>query len=164
MSPDLPFDIIALIIDIIGENKETDLLKILALVSHSFHQICSKYLFAIVDLHNANSGRSSSSRLASSKMGFVKLLKSRPDVVKYIRKLNYHLRIGYDDDHLLSPMLLNFLPTFSRLNSLTITALNHDWNRLNPSLISAFLHIMHLPTIYNINLSHIQNFPLSSLT
>ena len=164
MSPNLPFDIIALIIDIIGENKETDLLKILALVSHSFHQICSKYLFAIVDLHNANSGRSSSSRLASSKMGFVKLLKSRPDVVKYIRKLNYHLRIGYDDDRLLSPMLLNFLPTFSRLNSLTITALNHDWNRLNPSLISAFLHIMHLPTIYNINLSHIQNFPLSSLT
>ena len=34
MSPVLPFDVIALIIDIIEENKDTNLLKELALVSH----------------------------------------------------------------------------------------------------------------------------------
>jgi hypothetical protein len=44
MSSVLPFDIIALIIDIVGENNDTDLLKELALVSHSFHQLCSKHL------------------------------------------------------------------------------------------------------------------------
>ena len=46
----LPFDIIVLIIDIVGENKDINLLKELALVSHSFLQICSKHLFATVEL------------------------------------------------------------------------------------------------------------------
>ena len=110
MPPDFPFDIIALIVDIVGENNETDLLRKLALVSHSLNQICSKHLFA-VDLYNATS------LLASSKKGFVKLLKSRPEVVKYIRKLKYNVIFNGDDDDLLSPILLNFLPTFSRLES-----------------------------------------------
>jgi hypothetical protein len=46
MSPVLqvPFDIIALIIDIVGEIKDANLLKELALVTHSFHEICSIYL------------------------------------------------------------------------------------------------------------------------
>jgi hypothetical protein len=160
MSPALPFDVIAVIIDIVGENKDTNLLKELALVSHSFHQICSNHLFATVELHNTIPD--SSYRLASKK-GFVKLLKSRPDVVKYIRKLTY--TVGFymnDDDHLLSPVLLNFLPTISRLNCLTLNQV--FWNRVDSSLTSAFLHLMHLPTMNHINLSLIQGFPLSSLT
>ena len=92
MSPDLPFDIIPLIIDIVGENKDTDLLKELALVSHSFHAICIKHLFAIVHLYSATP------LLASSKKGFVKLLKSRPEIVKYIRKLTYNVEYNEDDD------------------------------------------------------------------
>ena len=160
MSPDLPFDIITLIIDIVGENNDRILLKELALVSHSFLQICSKYLFATIILHNATVKHH-----ASSKKGFVKLLESRPDVVKHIRKLTYN--VGYyinNDDHQLSPILLNFLPTISRLNCLTITASYQNWNTLNSSLQSALLHLMHLPTINHIDLSNIQNFPLSSLT
>ena len=160
MSPVLPFDIIALIIDIVGENKDTNLLKELALVSHSFLQICSKHLFATVVLHDATMNY-----YISSKKRFVKLLKSRPDVVKHIRKLTYN--VGYDInhyDHQLSPILLNFLPTFSRLNCLTIIASYQDWNTLNSSLTSAFLHLMHLPTINHIGLSFIHDFPLSSLT
>ena len=39
-----------------------------------------------------------------------------------------------------------------------------DWNKLNSSLTSAFLHLIHLPTIDHISLSFIVNFPLSSLT
>ena len=39
-----------------------------------------------------------------------------------------------------------------------------DWNALDSSLTSAFLHLMHLPTINHIDLSYIQNFPLSSFT
>jgi hypothetical protein len=164
MSSALPFEIIALIIDIVGEKNDTILLKELAFVSYSFLQICSKHLFATVKLHNANNHR------ASSKKGFVKLLKSRPDVVKYIRKLSYNVThyvsrtTDDDDDYLLSSMLLNFLPTFSRLNSLTITALHQDWNTLHSSLTSALLQLMHLPTINHINLSSIRNFPLFSFT
>jgi hypothetical protein len=160
MSPALPFDIIGLIIDIVGENKDTDLLKELALVSHSFFQICRKHLFATVDLRSANYYK-----LASSKKGFVKLLKSRPDVVKNIRKLTYRLEVSHydDEDHLLSPTLLNLLPKFCRLNSLTIITASHcDWNTLDSSLTLAFLYIMHLPTINHIDLSLIRNFPLSS--
>ena len=164
MSPVLPFDIIALIIDIVAENEDTNLLKELALVSHSFLQICSKHLFATVELYDADPNYP----VASSKKGFVKLLKSRPEVVKYIRKLKYY--VGHNinnDDHLLSPILLNFLPTISRLNYLTITTLctpQLDWKTLESSLTSAFLHLMHLPTINHIDLSYFQKFPLSSLS
>ena len=170
MSSVLPFDIIAQIIDIAGDNKDTNLLKELALVSHSCHQICIKYQFATIDLHDAVPNY-----VASSKKGFVKLLTSRPDVVKYIRKLTY--KMGYDynaqssqtphvntDDHLLSPVLPNLLRTIPRLNCLTINALKLDWNTLDSSLTSAILHLMHLPTITHIDLLFIQNFPLSSLT
>jgi hypothetical protein len=162
MSPVLPFDIIAQIIDIVGDNKDTDLLKELALVSYSFHLICIKHLFATVVLHQ----NAPNYYVASSKNGFVKLLTSRPDVVKYIRKLTYN--VGYDElqpnvnDQLLLPVLSsNFLPTISRLNCLSLSHLN--WNTLK-SLTSAFLHLMHLPTINHIDLSFIRNFPLSSLT
>ena len=166
MSLVLPFDIIALIIDIVGENKDTNLLKELALVSHSFLQICSKHLFAAVELHDAVP--SPDYHVASSKKGFLKLLKSKAGVVKYIRKLTYKVssnnRSFDNDDHLLSPILPNFLRTISRLNCLTINASRSDWNTLDSSLTSAFLHLMHLPTINHIDLSLIQNFPLSSLT
>ena len=163
MSPvqGLHYDIIAEIIDIIGETKNQNVLKELALVSHSFLQICRKHLFATIKLHSANYSIASSS---SSKKGFVKLLKSRPDAINYIRKLTYEVSDNNDDDHLLSPILSNFLPTVSRLNSLTIIASHRDWNTLDSSLTSAFLHLMRLPTINHIDLSYIKNFPLSSLT
>ena len=158
MSSVLPYDIVAQIIDNVGENNDINLIKDLALVSHSFHQICTKHLFATIDLYD-----DIPMRRASSKKGFVKLLKSRPDVVKYIRELTYHVSHNNDDDHLLSPILSNFLPT-SRLNCLTITAVQQDWNTLDSSLSSALLHLMHLPTINHIDISCIENFPISSLT
>ena len=173
MSPVLPFDIIALIIDIVGENNDTNLLKELALVSHPFLHICSKHLFATVDLHDIDRTRCH----IASKKRFIRLLESRPDVVNYIRMLTYtiehdHVRLPHisphlnfdNDDNLLSPILPNFLRTIPRLNSLKINASLLVWNDLNPSLTSAFLHLMHLPTINHIDLSNIYNFPLSSLT
>jgi hypothetical protein len=170
MPPVLPFDIINLIIDIVGENKDTNLLKELALVSHCFLQICTKHLFATVELHDADPIR----HVASSKKGFVKLLKSRPEVVKYICRLTYtinrdHFRfpphLNFDnDDNLLSPILPNFLRTIPRLNCLKIDASHLNWNSLNSSLTSAFLYLMHLPTVNHIGLSYIHNFPLSSFT
>ena len=153
MSPVLPFDIFALIIDIVGENKDTKLLKELALVSHSLHKICIKHLFANVDLHTY------------SKKAFVKLVKSRPNIVNYIRKLTYKVTGKKNgDDHLLSPILSNFHPTISRLNYLAINASYLAWNTLDSSLTSTFRHLISLPTINHIDLSNIQNFPLSNLT
>ena len=66
------FDIIALIIDIVGGNNDTNLLKKLVLVSHFFLQICSRHLFATVELHDADP----MCHVASSKKGFIKLLES----------------------------------------------------------------------------------------
>jgi hypothetical protein len=172
MSPVLPFDIIALIIDIVGENKDTNFLREFALVSHSFLQICRKHLFATVELQDQLYVPKHD--VAFPKKGFVKLLKNRPDMVKYIRNLTYKVSIHelrspacarFHRDHLLSPILLpNFLRTIPRLSCLKINGFTLDWNRLNSSLTSAFLHLMHLPTINHIDLSFIQNFPLSSLT
>ena len=160
MWPILPFDIIVLIIDIVGESKDTDLFKELALVSHYFLQICSKHLFATVELCDSVPKR----HIASSKKGFIKLLKSRPDVVNYIRKLMYKVSHCNDNDHLLSSILPNLLPKFSHLNSLKIAGSRQDWNTLDSSLISALLHLMRFPSINHIDLSFITNFPLSSLT
>ena len=174
MPSTLPFEIIALIIDGVGENNDTVLLKELALVSHSFLQICNKHLFATVDLQVHDTVPRN--HFTSSKKGFVKLLKNRPDVVKYIRKLTYAVGTYHrfdslpacpsfeNDDHRLSPTLPNFLRTIPRLNCLTIIGSKLDWNTLDPFLTSAFLHLMHLPTIDHIDLSYIQNFPLFSLT
>ena len=164
MSPVLqvPFDIITQIIDVVGENEDKDLLKKLSLVSHSFLQICSKYLFATIELGDA---------FFSSERGFVKLLKSRPEVVKYIRKLTYKLGDNNpsfaDEDRLLSSMLPNFLRSIHHLNYLIITSRlsqkNPDWKELDPSMTLALLHLVHLPSINRIDLSLIENFPLSSL-
>ena len=162
MSPVIPFDIIARIVDIVGENEDNDLLKELSLVSHSFLQICSKHLFATIALDDAR---------LSSKRGFVMLLKSRPEVVQYIRKLTYkfydnNLSFGRND-RLLSSTLPNFLRSIPHLNYLKITSrsvvTNPDWKELDPSVTSALLHLMHLPTINHIEISYIQNFPISSL-
>jgi hypothetical protein len=175
MSSILPYDVIAQIIDNVGENDDMNLIKELSLVSHSFNQICSKHLFATVNLYDADVRM----QQASSKKGFVKLLKRRPDVVRYIRKLIYrvdcdsrfqpspfpstYLCVDYDDN-LLSPVLPNFLRTISFLNYLTITASTLvNWNTVDSSLTSAFLHLMHLPTINHIDLSTIEDIPLSSL-
>ena len=165
MSSILPFEIIGVIIDIVGENDGTDLLKKLSLVSHSFHQICSKHLFATVELSDVDRH----DRVARSKKGFIKLVKSRPNVVKYIRELTYNIQIpSYpsttfnNDGRILSSMLPNLLRTISHLNCLTITASQLDWNLLDSSLTSALLYLMHLPTINHIDLSYIQYFPLSS--
>jgi len=169
MSSVLPFDIIALIIDNVGENNDTNLLKELALVSHSFHQICSKHLFATVELHDVVGDP----RVASSKRGFVKLLKSRPDVVKHIRNLTYFCNatslllssLPRFNDHLLSSSLPNLLRTISRLNYIKISgSYDQNWNTLDSSLSSAFLYLMHLPSINHIDLAYIKDFPLSNFT
>ena len=169
MSSVLPFEIIALIIDIIGENEDTNLLKELALVSSSFLHICSKHFFATIELHD--NVQVPKHHGAFLKKKFVKLLENRPDIVKYIRKLTYivssiHLPFNpnFDNDHLLSPILPNFLRTIPRLNCLKINGSQLDWNTMDSSLTSAFLHLMHLPTLNHIHLSFIHNFPLSSLT
>ena len=173
MSSVLPFDIIAQIIDVVGENNDTDLLKELSLISHSFLPVCSKHLFATVELHDAFPRF----HVASSKKGFVKLLKARPDVLKYVRNLTYKMGacyrlqstaaiypiVGYDDHDLL-PVLPNLLRKISRLDSLTIVGSKWDWNLLDSSLTSALLYLIHLPTINHIDLSYIQGFPLSSFT
>ena len=158
MSPVLPSEIIILIIDVVGENEDTDLLKELALLSHSFLQICSKHIFATIELKDTYS---------PSKRGFVKLLKSRPEVVKYIRKLTYNFGNNnfVDSDRLLLSILTNSLRSIHHINYLAMTSWSErlDWKKLDSSLTSALLHLMHLPTIKRINLSYIENFPLSGL-
>ena len=139
-----------------------DLLKELALVSHSFHR--NKHLFSTVELYDIAPRR----QRTFSKKGFVELLKSRPYIVKYIRNIRYvasgNSRLGkVKEDQLLSSILPNFLKTIPHLKSLEISSSKLYWNRLDSSLASAFLYLMHLPTINHINLSYISNFPLSSL-
>jgi hypothetical protein len=152
MLPVLHFDIIALIIDIIAENKDKNFYKELTLVSNSFLHICRKHLFATIELHDASPGF----HIASSKKGFLKLLKSRPDIVEYIHEPTY--KVGNNNN---SPknnyQLLPILQTtkIPHLNCLTITASHFYWNKLDSSLTSAFLLFLPLIT----STSHLSKFP-----
>lgn len=164
-----PFDIITLIVDIIGENDDKDLLRDLSLVSHSFNQICLKYLFASIHIDDGDS---------SSKVAFVNLLDRIPDAAKHIHKLTYSCNRTYR----LSPSSWNYannllllesiqhlpelLRTLSRLNSLKITSTSEEfyWDDIDSSISSSFLYLMHLPSINHIDLSSIQEFPLSNFT
>ena len=160
MSFNLPYGIIDQIIDTVGEGKDTNLLKELSLVSHSFHQICCKHLFASVELHDADPKH----HIASSKKGFVKLLKRRPHIVEYIRNLKYEVSDNNNDDRRLLHILPKLLQTISCLNCLTIVGSRMHWDTLDSALTSALLYLMHLPTINHIDLSIIRNFPPASLT
>ena len=160
----LPYDIIFQIIDTVGEDKDMVLLKELALVSRSFHRICCKHLFATVELLVELDNPKPKRRRLFSKKSFVNLLKSRPDVVKYIRNLTYQVNALNNEDHSLSSILPNFLRTISHLNCLTIDCSWLDWHSLDSSLTSAFLYLMSLPTINHVSLSYIKGFPLSSST
>ena len=165
-SPAFPFDIISLIIDVVGENEDIDLLKELALVSHSFLQLSTKHIFANIDLRK--------SQKPCSKRGFIELVNNRPDVVRYIRKLDYEIDKDDlsespqssptnssldDDDDQLFPILSNLLATIPSLSSLIIDGSNKNWGSVDSSLTSTFLHLMHLPTIKFIGLESIKNFP-----
>ena len=67
---------------------------------------------------------------------------------------------SYSDDYdLLSPILPNSLRTIPLLTCLTITV--EYAATLDSSLTSALLHLMHLSTIYYIEISSIRNVPLS---
>ena len=71
----------------------------------------------------------------------------------------------YHDRKLSPPILPNLLRTISFLNSFIITAsVLVNWNSVDYSLTTAFLHLMGLPTINRIELSSIDNLPISSLT
>ena len=97
--------------------------------------------------------------VASSKKGFVKLLESKPDVVKYIHKLTYKMgeyysfqRIIGNDDQGLSPILPNLLRTTFCLNCLIINGSKSYWNTLDSSLTSGLFYLKHLPTVNHIDL------------
>ena len=60
--------------------------------------------------------------------------------------------------------LPNLLRTIPNLNCLAINGAKLDWKGLKSDITSALIHLMHLPTINHIDLSCIENFPLSSLT
>ena len=106
------------------------------MVSHSF--LSGKHLlFATVELHDADPG--STSDLQSSKRGFVKLLKGRPDIVKYIHYLTYEVRYYNDDDYQILP---KFLRAISRSNCLQSTL--QGCTGMDSSLTSAFLFFLAL--------------------
>ena len=112
---------------------------------------------------------------------YIKEDRETAGVVKYmIRKLIYKVEYVFQatpfssthppfhyHDNMLSLILPNFLQTILFLNCVIITASRIvNWNKIDSSLTLAFLHLMHLPTI-NINridLSSIENFPISSLS
>ena len=87
-------------------------------------------------------GYSSASHIASSKKAFVRLLKSRPDVV--YSQAHVYTRIQsrscttiltsseFHDDNQLSPILLNFLRRISHLNCLKSTL--HFWTGIDWTL------------------------------
>ena len=162
----LPLDVVEKIIDIVGAESEEycnqfeDLpsLKACALVCHSFLALCRKHIFAHVAL-------GPSSRPSDD---LNHLLSNSPHLAVYIRKLDYQI-----NENEFVPKRLPWLSSmFKKLVKLQKPKISYwgsdsepgrrlDW--MSSSERNILLPLLHLPTLTNISLSTIQNFPLADL-
>lgn len=154
----LSYDIIGHIIDILAGEGDLVPLKNTSLASSSVLHLCRRHIFRTIPFDNFYPGRKK-----PPKQPFITLLLNNPALVQYIRELNYE--VHYNDERL-SPVLPNLLHTISHLECLRIKSVLDnpiDWTEVDPSLRSALLRLMYLPTLTHLKIRRVYNLPLSAL-
>ena len=134
-------------------------MKVCALVCHSFLPLCRKHIFASVTL-NARHRPS----LAGTSDNLNHLLSNSPHLAVYIRKLDYYVT----KKEFLSRRYLWLLPMFKKLVKLQKLDISYSVSRrlldwMLSSVRKVLLPLLHFPTLTNIRLSSIGNFPLADL-
>jgi len=153
----LPLEISATILDLLAEDDDDDsksALKACSLVCQAFLPICRKHIFRSIVL---------SVRYAAPLRvthAFERLLRERPEIANYIRKLDYTVEDSTN------ATIQESLKRISRLEILTVrwssySRLYFDWS--NNPIRPALLRLLHLPTLTHFSLSRCSNFIVSDL-
>ena len=145
----LPLDILLYIIDLLasGDNEHIKSLQILSQTSKSMVPLCRKHLFSSLHLFN---------KLDSE--CFSDLLSKNPDIVCYVRSLNYGVYNPITDREL---NILDALKERSSLHSIQLQSSSMlDWINLPESLVS----LIQLPTVTHLNIEYFERFPATALS
>ena len=145
-----PLEIERMILELLTEDDDGhSALKSCSLVCQAFLPICRKHIFRNIVLG-----------LPPIIHAFERLLRETPEIVDYIRKLDYTIQ----NADLASSSIQETLKQISRLEFLSVRdddLYRPGWS--NYSIRPALLHLLHLPTLTHFKLNSINSFPISDL-
>jgi hypothetical protein len=157
----IPFDVYELIIDNLAEDDEgLTTMSACSLVSHGFLPLARKHIFASVEINNPYAPQYR--RPSPTVDMFVRQIQRTPEIVEYIRNMDYCIT---PHDYLNMSSFLCTLCKLTKLKSLSIWRQYRGlkWNTQNWPLRPALLYLTQLPTLSYLKLHDIENFPASVL-
>ena len=165
----LPLDIIENIVNIlIDEPRGLRYVKTLSRTCHSFLPLCRKHIFSSIFIKSENNRPITMYRMETPRAeAFEQLLLKTPVIAKYVRHLNF--RVSITKPHLARDPLEQVVPQLTRLQSLSISMytsppdLSLNWNDISSSMQNSILNLAHLPTVRDLYLETMSNFPIFHL-
>lgn len=170
MAPNLPLEIIELIIDIVAQNdrhegpfrSEFPNIKSCALIHRTFLHQCRQHIFHSIKLYD--NGRGSSSSRYKLTQSFAQLIADKPDITQYVRKLHYVLQPRITELDSGSPIP----PSLARLTNLEDLTLSPtcdflNWDGMRSPSRSTLMLLLHNPKIRSLHLIRIDGFMVSDL-
>ena len=150
----LPLDILLYIIELLassGDGEDIKCLQILSRSCKSMVPLCRKHLFSSLRL---------SSKLDSDR--FSDLLSKIPDIVCYVRSLDYGVCNPITDRE---SNILDMLKERSPLRSVELWSQSHlDWKDIPESIRSSLVSLIHLPTVTRLEIYSFKGFPAMALS
>ena len=161
----LPLDVVELIVDDLAENDYNVIklpsIKACALVCHSFLPLCRKHIFAFVTLNSRRPPSPTSDDLNH-------LLSNLPHLAVHIRTLYYY----FNKKEFVAKRISWLIPMFKKLVNLRYLRMrfsgspsvpDRKLNWMSSPERKVLLPLLHLPTLIDIGLTRIGNFPLADL-
>jgi hypothetical protein len=152
----LPLDILLYIIDLLASEDDGDIksLQILSQACKSMVPLCRKHLFSSLRLHGELESEC-----------FSDLLSKNPDIVRYVRSLNYAVYDRPIYDHELN--ILDMLKEHSSLQSIELLSppgFILDWRNFPESIRSSLVCLIQLPTVTHLDIQSFKGFPATALS
>ena len=165
----LPLDIIENIVNIlIDEVEGLEYVKTLSLTCQSFLPFCRKHILSSIEIKSENNKPITMYRLELPYAeAFEQLLLKTPAIAKYVRHLT--IRISITKSYLSRDPLDQVVRQLTRLKSLSISMYispvgdSLNWNDICSSMQNSLLYLIHLPTLRDLYLETINDFPISNL-
>ncbi|KAF8968080.1 hypothetical protein BDZ97DRAFT_450582 [Flammula alnicola] len=163
--PSIPLDIIYFILHILADEEDHRSLKACSLASHAFLHPCRKHIFRsiVINREPYRIYPHSTMRMLGD------LLARAPEIASYVRQLHFEHILSED---LADPNVPQVLIYFTQLQSLSLYGYMNrdrgqsrslDWIAIALPIRTAFLRLMHLPTLTHLGLRFIKNFTVYDL-
>ena len=163
----IPFDIIENIVEILDEEKDHQVVKAISRTCRSLLHLCRKHIFHSIQVRMENDVWTNIKSTLPSFLALEQLLLESPVIGQYVREL--HIDI-IQESHSWPPYSFEQAPRhLKKLNSLNVDLAcylptnSRDWNNFPSSIQRSLLNLMNLPTLHHLELSGMENFPISNL-